>query len=78
MGRYPATQRAIVGVLKDAIQRAGETATSVARSLGWPENSIRRVFHLQRDVSAAEFRAIARHLGIRASTLWERIERRLK
>lgn len=78
MGGYPKTQRVVAGVLKDAIAEAGETPTSVGRKLRGPDNAVRRVVNLQRDVRLPELFAIAQELGVRPSTLVARMERRLK
>jgi hypothetical protein len=78
MRRFPRTQRAIAGVLEDAGRKAGYDALGLARALGETQHFIRRIWRLERDVSAAEFMAIARKLGIRPSTLMARVERRLK
>lgn len=77
MRSYPATQRAIAAVLEDAIEKAGETPTGVARAMGGPENAIRRVLTLGRDISLAETIHLAKLLGVKPARLVERIERRL-
>lgn len=78
MGGYPRAQRAIAGVIEDAIRKAGKTPTGLARDLGKTQHFARLIVKGQRDVTAAEFMAIARQLGVRPSTLMARVERRLK
>jgi len=78
MAGFPRTQRAIAGVLEDAIRKAGKTPTSLARDLGRSQHFIRLMVRLGRDVTVAEWMAIAKELGVRPSTLLARVERRLK
>lgn len=78
MAAYPRTQRAIAGVLEDAIRGAGKTPTGLAREMGETQHFIRRMVRLDRDITVAEWIAIAKALGIRPSTLLTRVERRLR
>jgi hypothetical protein len=78
MAGYPRAQRAIAGVIEDAIRKAGTTPTGLARDMGEQQHFLRRIVKLERDVTVAEFIAIAKQLKISPSTLLERVERRLK
>ena len=76
--RYPRAQRAIAGVIGDALKEAGETAASINRRLGETGHWMGRILSMERDISVAEFAAVARALGLKPSTLMARVERRLK
>jgi transcriptional regulator with XRE-family HTH domain len=78
MSRFPKAQIAIAGVIADARRRAGMSARSFSEALGESQHFIRRIETGERDVSTAEFMAIAKALGVRASTLLTRVERRLR
>jgi transcriptional regulator with XRE-family HTH domain len=76
--RYPRAQRAITGVLGDALRRAGVTHAALNRRLGATGHWMGRILSMERDISVAEFMAIAKEFGIRPSTLMARVERRMK
>jgi hypothetical protein len=78
MRSYPRTQRAIAAVLKDAIKAAGTNPTALARDMGQAQHFARRMVKLERDVTVAEWIAIARKLRVRPSELLDRVEARLR
>lgn len=78
MSRYPKAQLAIAGVIRDARKRSGKSARSLSEAMGESQHFVRRIEIGERDVSTAEFMAIAKQLGIRPSTFMVRVERRLK
>jgi ribosome-binding protein aMBF1 (putative translation factor) len=76
--QYPKAQRAIADVIKTEREAQGLSKRGLSERLEEDRNHIRLIESLQRDVSVAEFIAIAQALGKRPSTLLARIERILK
>ena len=76
MRRFPRAQRAVAAVLAEARRKAGLSTRALSAKLRADHNYIARIESLERHVSAAEFMAIARALGVRPSTLMARAEKR--
>lgn len=76
MQRYPRAQRAVVAVLTETRLKAGLSARALALLMKVPHNFIARIESLEKDVTAAEFVAIAKALKVRPSTLMAKVEKR--
>jgi transcriptional regulator with XRE-family HTH domain len=73
--KYPARQRAIVATIRSAREEAGLTARALSLKLGEHHSFISRCERLQRDVSVAEFEAIAKACGTDPVALFKRAMR---
>jgi transcriptional regulator with XRE-family HTH domain len=73
--RFPALQRAIVGVLKSAREKAGLSQRALSRALDEDETFIHTIENMRRDISVAEFIALAEELDLTPAELIGRIRR---
>jgi transcriptional regulator with XRE-family HTH domain len=76
--KFPRADRAIAAVIADERKRQGLSARQLAVLMDRPHNYVARIESLQRLPTGGELIHIAKLLGLRASTLLARVERRLK
>jgi transcriptional regulator with XRE-family HTH domain len=72
MARQPVRQRAITTAIADARKEAGLSQRQVSDRLREASNFMQRIESGERDISVAEFIAIARALGIDPCVLLQR------
>ena len=73
MNRFPARQRAIVAVLRQAREDAGLSQRALSEKLGESPTYIHLIEALRRDIPVAEFIHIAKALGIEPAELLKRV-----
>jgi helix-turn-helix protein len=75
VGTYPARQRAVVAVIRDARREAGLSQRVLSLRLGEHHTFLSRIERLERDVTVAEFVAIAKALELDPLELLRRVLR---